>query len=34
MLVNLMTDPDFSNLLMDKCMLTAKDFAKAQIEAG
>jgi uroporphyrinogen-III decarboxylase len=27
-------DPDFSNLLMDKCMVTAKDFAKAQIEAG
>jgi len=34
MLVNLMTDPDFSNFLMDKCMLTARDFAKAQIEAG
>jgi len=34
MLLNLMIDPDFSNILMDKCMLTAKDFAKAQIEAG
>jgi MtaA/CmuA family methyltransferase len=34
MLIYLMTDPDFSNLLMDKCMVTAKDFAKAQIEAG
>ncbi len=34
MLLNLMIDPDFSNTLMDKCMVTAKDFAKAQIEAG
>jgi MtaA/CmuA family methyltransferase len=34
MLLNLMIDPDFSNLLMNKCMITAKDFAKAQIEAG
>jgi uroporphyrinogen decarboxylase len=34
MLINLMTDPDFSNILMDKCMITAKDFAKAQIDAG
>lgn len=34
MLLNLMTDPDFSNLLMDKCMITAKKFARAQIEAG
>jgi MtaA/CmuA family methyltransferase len=34
MLLNLMIDPDFSNKLMDKCLLTAKDFAKAQIEAG
>jgi len=34
MLVMLMADPDFSNLLMDKCMITAKEFAKAQIEAG
>ncbi len=34
MMIRLMTDPDFSNMLMDKCMKTAKDFAKAQIEAG
>lgn len=34
MLLNLMIDPDFSNTLMDKCLLTAKDFAKAQTEAG
>jgi MtaA/CmuA family methyltransferase len=34
MLMNLMTDPDFSNRLMDKCMITAKDFALAQLEAG
>jgi len=30
----LMMDPDIANLLLDKCLLTAKDFAKAQIEAG
>jgi uroporphyrinogen decarboxylase len=34
MLMNLMMDPDFANLLMDKCLQTAKDFAKAQLEAG
>jgi MtaA/CmuA family methyltransferase len=34
MMMQLMMDPDFCNLLMDKCMDTAKDFAKAQIEAG
>lgn len=34
MMIRLMTDPDFSNFLMDKCMITAKKFAKAQIEAG
>jgi MtaA/CmuA family methyltransferase len=34
MLINLMTDPNLSNLLMDKCMAIAKNFAKAQIEAG
>jgi MtaA/CmuA family methyltransferase len=34
MLIYLMIDPDFSNHLMDKCMITAKNFAKAQIEAG
>ena len=34
MLVQLMIDPDFSNLLLDKCVITAKDFALAQIQAG
>jgi len=34
MLLNLMIDPDYSNMLMDKCMVSAKMFAKAQIEAG
>jgi len=34
MLVMLMTDPDFCNFLMDKTLITAKEFAKAQIEAG
>jgi MtaA/CmuA family methyltransferase len=34
MLMMLMIDPDFSNYLMDKCMITAKAFAKAQIDAG
>jgi MtaA/CmuA family methyltransferase len=34
MLIWLMTDPDFVNLLMDKCMITAKNFAKAQVDAG
>jgi len=34
MLIQLMTDPDFTNLLMDKCLIMAKNFAKAQIEAG
>lgn len=34
MLIRLMTDPDFSNRLLDKCMITAREFAKAQIEAG
>lgn len=34
MMMQLMMDPDFTNRLMDKCMQTAKDFAKAQIEAG
>ncbi|MDP4222210.1 MAG: uroporphyrinogen decarboxylase family protein [Bacteroidota bacterium] len=34
MLYYLMTDPDLSNSLIDKCMITAKDFAGAQIEAG
>jgi len=34
MMVWLMTDPDLVNRLMDKCMVTAKNFAKAQIDAG
>jgi len=34
MMMQLMMDPDFANRLMDKCMITAKAFAKAQIEAG
>ncbi len=34
MMMQLMIDPDFANRLMDKCMITAKDFARAQIEAG
>ena len=34
MLVQLMMDPDFSQSLLDKVTITAKDFAKAQIEAG
>jgi MtaA/CmuA family methyltransferase len=34
MLVFLMTDPDSSKKLMDICLKTAKDFAKAQVEAG
>lgn len=34
MLMYLMMDVDFCNLLMDKCVVTAKAFAKAQIEAG
>jgi len=33
-MMQLMMDPEFTNRLMDKCMITAKDFAKAQIEAG
>ncbi len=34
MMMQLMMDPDFSNFLMDKVMITAKDFAKAQVETG
>lgn len=34
MLMQLMMDSGFSNRLLDKCNVTAKDFAKAQIEAG
>lgn len=33
-LMNLMIDPDYVNLLMNKTLQTAKDFAKAQIDAG
>ncbi len=33
-LMNMMEDPGFSNLLMDKCVITARDFALAQIDAG
>jgi MtaA/CmuA family methyltransferase len=29
-----MMDTDSANLLLDKCVITAKDFARAQIEAG
>ncbi len=34
MLLMLMMDPENANLLMDKCVLVAKNFAKAQIDAG
>jgi MtaA/CmuA family methyltransferase len=34
MLMQLMMDPDFTNYLLDKCIVTAKSFAKAQVEAG
>ena len=34
MLIQLMVDPDFSNMLMDKCVVTAKEFARLQIEEG
>jgi MtaA/CmuA family methyltransferase len=34
MLIRMMTDPDFTNRLMDKCLVLAKKFAKAQVEAG
>ena len=33
-MVMTMNDPDSANILLDKCLLTAKDFAKAQIDAG
>jgi len=33
-MVMMMMDADSANILLDKCVLTAKDFAKAQIEAG
>ncbi|MBR9999649.1 MAG: uroporphyrinogen decarboxylase family protein [Cyclobacteriaceae bacterium] len=34
MLMQLMLDPDFSNILLDKVVVTAKEFARAQIEEG
>ena len=34
MLMNLMCEPDYSNYIMDKCMIMAKEFAKAQINEG
>jgi MtaA/CmuA family methyltransferase len=34
MLVQLMIDPDFTNYILDKCLITGKSFAKAQVEAG
>jgi len=34
MMTQLLMEPDFCNLLLDKCTETAKDFAKAQIDAG
>jgi MtaA/CmuA family methyltransferase len=34
MLVRLMIDTDFTRYLIDKCLLTAKDFALAQVDAG
>jgi len=34
MLTNLLTEPEFAERLMDKCIVTAKDFARAQVEAG
>jgi MtaA/CmuA family methyltransferase len=34
MLVQMMADPGFSSMILDKCMVTAKDFALAQINAG
>lgn len=33
-MLQLMMDPDFVERLMDKCLITAKDFALAQIQAG
>lgn len=34
MMVLLMTEPELSMLLLDKCLITAKEFAKSQIDAG
>jgi MtaA/CmuA family methyltransferase len=34
MLMQMMMDPDFANILMDKCVVTAKEFARLQILEG
>ena len=34
MLMQMMMDPEFSNILMDKCVVTAKEFARLQILEG
>jgi len=34
MLILMMTDPDSAHLLLDTCLQTAKDFARAQMDAG
>ena len=34
MLILLMTEPGLSAVLLDKCLITAKEFAKAQVDAG
>ncbi|MFC1650891.1 uroporphyrinogen decarboxylase family protein [Candidatus Latescibacterota bacterium] len=33
-LLKIALEPDFVDMLMEKCLITAKDFAKAQIDAG
>jgi MtaA/CmuA family methyltransferase len=33
-LIDILTEPDFVRKLMDICVITAKDFARAQVEAG
>ena len=33
-LLRIFMEPDFVKRLIDKCMVTAKDFARAQVEAG
>jgi uroporphyrinogen-III decarboxylase len=34
MLIMMMVDPDSAHLLMEKCLETAKDFAREQVKAG
>jgi uroporphyrinogen-III decarboxylase len=34
MLMYLMSDPDMSNYIMDKCMMVGKDFARLQVNEG